>query len=359
MDIALFAFLFIVIAFAFQGYKKGVFITLSRLIGLPVAYLLSWLLFKPVGLLLQKSQLIEGLLAYALAGATVFIVSFIGISALFSLLNHIVVKSSSTSNQASALGGAAIGAVLGVIFGLLGVWFSTTIQTVIKTKLGKAHEMSSFEAKVNSLTQSTIRSIAMDREEPKISTLPVIILANPAENIPLMQKVAEKGLFQDLLADRNARLHLNGLSPATLIRNPKFRKLASDPDFNQLTKQMNFSDDPKQLERQLAMQITETWAKVRTVQDDPAFKSLIEDTEVRQLLQDKNLYQLSTHPKVEKLMNLINSVETPNIVFDENLPAENTAGHQQEEKNNAHKVYRWVDENGKVHYSDKKPDDKN
>ena len=199
----------------------------------------------------------------------------------------------------------------------------------------------------------------MDREAPKISTLPVIILANPAENIPLMQKIAEKGLFQNLLADRNARLHLNALSPATLTRNLQFKKLASDPDFSQLTKQMNFSDDPKQLERQLAMQITEIWAKVRTVQDDPAFRSIIDDSEVQQLLKDRNLYQLSTHPKVEKLMNLIGAVKTPNIVFDENLPIEATAENQQEEKSNSRKIYRWVDENGKVHYSDKKPEDKN
>ena len=353
MQVSIFVFAFIVVVFAFRGYKSGVVIVLSRLLGLPLAYLFAWLLAKPVGQSIQSSGLVDGLLAYVLGGSVVFFLSYLIVTVSFSLVHRNFVKTDESISDASAISGALLGGFVGIFVGSLAVWLSNNVQTIIAAKVGKPSSPTSFEQTINEVAASAISRIAIDKDEaPKLESLPAVLLANPSENIILMQNISEKGLIQNLLQSNRVKKILDTRSPGALVHTQQFKQLVNDPDFQVLAQKMNFSADSGEFEKQLAIQLTKTWSQVRAIQTDPQFVQITNDPEVRQLINSKNVFKIINSSKIEQLMSVVSQVEVADIEF-KPMTIDRSGNMRPKEKDV--KIHRWVDEKGNVHYSDKDP----
>jgi len=346
MDLSLIIFSVIVILFAISGYRSGFLIVLSRLISLPAAYLVAIFYTKPFGQWLQSVSSLEGLMSYVVGGTLLFIATATLVSLLFSTVRRFLVQPNATATQVSAIGGGILGAVIGVVIGLMAVWFSSTMQALWQTKQGNApNPASAFEKKVKELTGNAvggITSVVSDQDD--FSEATAVLIANPAENIERIQRLTHSGLLSEVLNSNAARSALDQRDPGALYNTPAFQELVNNPDLIELAQAMKFSDNPDSLKKDMAVKLTQVWAQIDQVKTNPRFVELTQDSEVSQMIKSGNIYRMINSAKIEELLNVIGSVEVPEIEFREMQPVE-------EKKV---EIHRWVDEKGRVHYSDKK-----
>ena len=348
MDFSLILFLIIVVIFGFTGYRSGFLIVLSRLISLPAAYVVALLFTRDFGQWLQGVSPLEGLISYVVGGAILFIGTSSIISILFSIIRRTFIEPNATASQISSIGGGLLSAGIGVFVGLLAVWFSSTMQALIHAKKGDAPKPpTAFERKVKDLAGSAVGGLSSTlSDDETLSEATAVLIANPAENIERVNRISQSGNLQALLNNRSARQALDARNPAALLRNHTFQNLVNNPDFVELAKEMKLASNSEELGKEVAMKFTRIWAQIDQVKNDERFVNITQDPEIRNMMSSGNIYKMVNSAKIEELLNVISSVEAPEITFEEhgNMPKIEEGA----------KVYRWVDEDGNVHYSDKK-----
>lgn len=354
MNASILIFVVILLGSVYRGYKSGFIMVFARFVSLAAGYLSAWWLTLPLGKLVQQTGILDGIMTYLASGMVVFMLTYWLLTFIFSMIHKNLVGNEEQIPPASAIGGALLGSVIGLIFATLAVWFMTTLNTTLALKSNKQPELDQLQEKVSDLVQSSIRKVAIDGKKPSLETLPAVLIANPSENILHAQLIVDQGLFQNLVNDQEAISALNRLAPAELVQLKSFKRLVSDPNVQAIAQQMNFSSDPVAFEKALAMQFTVTWAKVQAVQESVEFQQLISDPEIKQLMNERNIFKLMNNRKIESFMRKINDVETPQIEWRPNEVSESKRQNQ-----SSSTIYRWVDENGKVHYSDKPQPKKN
>ncbi len=349
MNFTLLLFLIIVAVSAFRGYRSGILVISARLFGLALAYLAAILFTTSVASLLQKHTAIEGLITYLIAGTLVFIVTSLFLSSLFSwLIRHSATKSKESS-KASSVAGGFFGAAIGSVVGLMAVWFVSTFQEILLAKKGQPiAESSAFEQTAKKLTGAAIGKIVSGTTgDSDLASGAAQLLSNPAENIQHFNRLTQTGVLRNLLQSSEVRSALDSQNPAALLSSSAFKQFTQNTDFVALTNELNLADSGEQRNKQLAVKITRLWAKVKQVQNNPQYLEIVEDPQIKQMLQSGNAYKLLNSAKIERLLQIISSSKAPVIIFQE---TEAQQGLAVEKKS----IYRWVDKDGKVHYSDKK-----
>lgn len=349
MDFTLILFLSIVAVSAFRGYRSGILVIAARVVGLAFAYLAAILFTNSAASLLQKHTAIEGFIAYMIAGSLVFIITSILLSSLFSLLIRNFATKSNETNRASSVAGGLFGAVVGSIVGLMAVWFVSTFQEILLVKKGQQIAKSSaFEQTAKKLTSEAISGIIKGSTgDSDLANGAASLLSNPAENIQHFNRLSQTGVMRNLLQNSEVRTALDSQNPAALLNSSAFKQLAANADFIALTNELNLTDIGEQRNKQLAIKLTSIWAQVKQVQNNPQYLEIVQDPEIKQMLQSGNAYKLLGSAKIERLLRIISSSKTPEIVYQE--PSDQSAKPNQQKA-----IHRWVDEDGKVHYSDKK-----
>lgn len=351
MDWSLIVFIAIVLSFAFSGYKAGVFSIASRVISLPTAYIITLFFTKDVGQWLQTHTELEGLMAYIVGGSTLFIISSATISLIFSTFQKLFINKDIENSPLSAITGALLNAAIGVFFGFLIIWFTGTLQTIYFNKNNKTAKVSNFSATVQNIASKTISSVSNKLTEKNIiSETTAVLLANPAENIERVSQISKSGTVNKLFTSHDSMTALESLSPSALRRSESFQNFVNDKNFIELAKEMNFSSDVNEMQKEVAVQVTTLWAKIEKVKNNPNFIELIKDSEIKNMIESKNVYQMMNSTKIENLINIITSVEIEPIEYvEEKIQSEKEEATKPKEV----KIYRWVDEKGKVHFSDK------
>jgi uncharacterized membrane protein required for colicin V production len=348
MDLSLIIFIIIVAFFAFSGYRSGFLVVLSRLISLPVAYVVALFFTQPVGQWLQTVSPLQGLMTYIVAGFLLFFMTAGILSLLFKQIQRLTTSVDAPTSQISAVGGGILGALIGLVIGLIAVWFSSTMQTLIQSKQGTvATEPGILSKKVKQIASGAIGGLTKQiTGADELSQATAALIANPAENIERIQRINQKGILQQLFRSNAAIAALNTRNAAALMETPAFKNLISHPDFGPLASELTGSNPQADMAKVMAIKITTVWAQMEAVKHDPQFVQLTQDPEVAAMIRSANFYQMMGSAKIEKLLNVIASVKAPEIVFE---PLK-TSGEQAEV---TPQIYRWVDKNGKVHYSDK------
>lgn len=151
-----------------------------------------------------------------------------------------------------------------------------------------------------------------------------------------------------------------------LMRDPAFKALMNDPNVQALMTQSDV--DSSAGSQAAAEKMITAWNRVQTIKHDPRVIAIISDPEFQQQLNSPNKLQLMMNPKLNQLTEIIFSNEAIPVngmtryqVRDVNTTNQaNTATSnniqpvQTEDDGKAPAtIYRWTDENGQVHYSDK------
>ncbi len=356
MDISLVIFLSVVIIFAFRGYRSGVYIALTKIASYLLAYLVTFLYAKPASLIVQSFLSLTGLLSYIVACILLFVLTSFVISMIFNIILKLIGKSAEKSKLSSVSGGL-LGATVGIVFGFLAVWFYSTTQELINAKKSLPPiAQSQFQQFAKNITTTAVKTLVSGiSDNPEINAVSSALIINPVENIERYKRLNNSGDLQKLFHNESAITAMTNLNPNQLMQSNAFNNLMTNPDFVALTKEFNLPEEPKAMQKDVAVKLTTAWAQINQVKNDPEFIAITQDPEVRQMFERKDILGLLNNNKVEELLKLVTSAKTPDLNFNDIEEDQSTTSKAIQEVTPT--IYSWVDENGKIQYSDKPKED--
>lgn len=391
MQLTTFAFFALLAFFTWRGYQKGFIGSIVRILGWIVAYPAAIVFTKPLATLLMRHTALDGLLVYFVAGASIFLLVSFLVSLMLHGISRLIPKNDKVEIS-SKIGGAGVGVLMGALVGLLVVYFLGLLLTPKphvnpeQTLVGEAatpaqeqinrqpapnvpsirdlqkHNDSFIEASAKKLigaAASTAVNLAL--EDKTAAQITTAFVQDPQSMLTHIQQVTNDGQMKNLLADEHIQSILTTGDTHALKRDPAFQEMMANQSVQALLSQSDVSSEEGS--QAAAEKMVAAWSRVQTIKHDPRVIAIINDPEFQQQINSPNKLQLLTNPKLNQLASIIFSNETlaangmgsyeiRNV--DEragrspvNLPAEN--GDEKPKTT----IYRWTDEKGQVHYSDK------
>ncbi|HCS64406.1 MAG TPA: colicin V production CvpA [Cellvibrio sp.] len=396
MHITTIIFFALLAFFTWRGYQKGFIGSITRVLGWIVAYPAAIVFTKPVAKLIMQHTSLDGLIVYFIAGSAIFLLVSFLVSLLLNLLAKLIPETDATQ-VGSRIGGASVGVLMGALVGLLVVYaiglvltpkpqplqqeslddISQIDNSVITNDtnrppatsvphvrdLAKSND-SFIEASAKKLmgnAAATAVDLALD--DKTTTQITKAFVENPQSMLTHVQQVANDGQMKELMADEKIQSILTTGDTNALLRDPGFQELMNNPSVQAL---MSQSDVKSEAGAQAAAEkMVQAWSRVQTIKHDPRVIAIISDPEFQQQMNSSNKLPLMMNPKLNQLTEIIFSSETTPAngmgtyqVRDINevntgantVPATNNSA---DDAKPAKTIYRWTDDNGQVHYSDK------
>lgn len=394
MNIATLLFGVIVIIFAWRGYKKGFIGSITRLLSWIVAYPAAIFFTKPFAKVLMQHTPLDGILVFFVAGGIIFLgVSFV-VTLLLNGLSRLIPDNEYTSTG-SKVGGVSVGVVVGSILGLLVVYGVSLFQKSTNAELMASTSAPETSAQitsptentsnalpgvpsVNQLTQakdsfieasakkligaaaSTAVDIALD--DKTTTQITRAFVQDPQSMLTNVQAMANNGQMKALMSDEKIQSMLTTGDVNGLMHNQDFQALMNNPHMQAL---MTQSDVESEKGAQAAAEkMVAAWGRVNQLKHDPRIIAIINDPEFQQQLNAPNKLPLMMNPKLNQITEIIFSDAPPitheahNVQIQDEIQETNninttpTAIEKQDDKPPT-TIYRWTDEEGRTHYSDK------
>jgi len=401
MHITSIVFFALLAFFTWRGYQKGFIGSINRVLGWIVAYPAAIVFTKPGAKLLMQHTSLDGLIVYFIAGTTIFLLVSWIVSLLLNLLAKLIPETN-TTQIGSKIGGAGIGVLMGALVGLLVVY---AIGLVLTPKIPAPQEQAN-DIHVLDNTRDTTRAPATDvphvrdlsksndsfieasakklmgnaaatavdfaLNDKTTTQITKAFVENPQSMLTHVQQVTNNGQMKDLIADEKIQSILTTGDTDALLRDPGFQELMNNPSVQALMAQ---SDVKSEAGAQAAAEkMVQAWGRVQTIKQDPRVIAIISDPEFQQQLNSSNKLPLMMNPKLNQLSEIIFSNETVpangmgiyqvkeiNEAETARTPTANDPTYSssaEDDSKPAKTIYRWTDENGQVHYSDKPVKDK-
>lgn len=397
MHITTIVFFALLAFFTWRGYQKGFIGSITRVLGWIVAYPAAIVFTKPVAKLIMQHTSLDGLIVYFIAGSAIFLLVSFLVSLLLNLLAKLIPETDATQ-VGSRIGGAGVGVLMGALVGLLVVYAIGLVLTPKAQPLQQEQVSdisladNSDAANNNNRAPATgvphVRDLAKSNDSfietsakklmgnaaatavdlalnDKTSTqITKAFVENPQSMLTHVQQVANDGQMKNLIADEKIQSILTTGDTNALLRDPGFQDLMNNPSVQAL---MSQSDVKSEAGAQAAAEkMVQAWSRVQTIKHDPRVIAIINDPEFQQQLNSSNKLPLMMNPKLNQLTEIIFSSETTptngmgnyqvrdiNEVPTDTHTAPATQNSADEDSKPAKTIYRWTDENGQVHYSDK------
>lgn len=379
--------------FTWRGYQKGFIGSITRVLGWIVAYPAAIMFTKPVAKLLMQHTSLDGLIVYFIAGSAIFLLVSFLVSVLLNSLAKLIPETDATQTG-SRIGGASVGVLMGALVGLLVVYAIGLVLTPNVQPLQQAQVSDPFPTSGNpdnaGRTPATgvphVRDLAKSNDsfieasakklmgnaaatavdlalDDKTTTqITKAFVENPQTMFTHVQQVANNGQIKSLIADEKIQSILTTGDTQALMRDPAFKELMNNPSVQALMSQSDVNSEAGS--QAAAEKMVQAWSRVQTIKHDPRVIAIISDPEFQQQLNSSNKLPLMMNPKLNQLTEIIFSSETTpangmgnyqvrdlNEATTHTAPATNNVA--DEDSKAATTIYRWTDENGQVHYSDK------
>lgn len=394
MNIATLLFIAVVIIFAWRGYQKGFIGSITRLLSWVVAYPAAIFFTKPFAKWLIQNTALDGVLVYFVAGGVIFLgVSFL-VGLLLNGLSRLIPDNEFTSTG-SKIGGVSVGIFVGGVLGLLAVYtlslikkpaematlaateeafisetsLSAETRNTSPTKVPSVSELnqardSFIEASAKKLigaAAATAVDVALD--DKTATQVTKAFVEDPQTMLTHVQAVSNNGQVKALMSDEQIQSMLTTGDVQGLMRDAQFQELMNDPHMKALMAQSDVSSESGS--QAAAEKMVTAWNRVNLIKHDPRVIAIISDPEFQQQLNAPNKLPLMMNPKMNQLAEIIFSPETPVSHGTNNYQmtdVDDASGArslqdtttQQPVDDNKPKttIYRWTDEEGRVHYSD-------
>ena len=378
--------------FTWRGYQKGLVQSVTRILSWILAYPAAIFFTPSLAKWLRANTGLDGLIIYFIAGSIIFLVVSLVVTALLNAIAKLVPNNQIT-DTGSRIGGAGIGILIGAIVGLIVVYIlgialsvkpsipakDTLIQTVTGQESSSTPGTSNAPVDVphikdleiarDSFIEASAKKLignaaatAVDfaLKDETTTELTRSFVKDPQTMLTHVQQISQDGQVQKLMADENIQSIMTTGDTQALIRNPAFKELMSNPGVKALMAESNINNE--EASQAAAEKMITTWNKAQLLQHDPRVIAILNDPEFQQQLNSPNKLPLMMNPKLNQLTEIIFSKETipANGIhqyrvkdMDQNAAAQTDTLESKEEEKNQRTIYRWTDDNGQVHYSDK------
>lgn len=413
MSMTTIVFIVILAFFTWRGYQKGFVGAITKVLSFIVAYPAAIFLTKPFATILRAYTGLDGLILFLVAGCSIFLIASVLVTLLLNSLARLAPTNEFTETG-SKMGGAAFGVIFGGVMGLIAVY---VIDIVAKPSHSAQHIAAASEqdgANINQQSDEAADSIKkyvvaegapvndsfIDTAAKKMvstaastavgimtsdkatSQITKTLTQDPQAMLNHVQNITNNGEFRQLLDKPEFQAELNRGNVASLMQNKDFKELIQNPDMQAIISTTDDAGD-KSSEQAAAEKMIQAWQKVETLKNDPRVLDIVNDSAFQAQLNSPNKLPLLMNPKLRELSEIIFSSDVNSATFNRsaktttaaeskkskthyvveditngvkqthnNSGAENSntdkKSEQQEEK-----LYRWTDEDGKVHYSDK------
>ena len=279
----------------------------------------------------------------------------------------------------SGLGGAVVGAVVGLVVAIALVWSFAFVRdmrpvndpTVAEQQAPSApSEETSKSSAVETFAQQ-VASKAVDAamsavsDKPQVAKLSSALIRAPAETAQQLKRLANSDELRQLLNSADNQAVLNSGDTEAVQQLPAFQQLVQSPDMIALAKASGMLDEAatntREMQDALAGQVTDIWGRMQRVKNNARVQEILNDPEFQQGVQSGNPMALLTNPKLLEFADIVFADEAAtdsgdfegNGLRDGQSTSDNAnKSSQSTEPQKETKIYRWVDENGRVHFSD-------
>ncbi len=417
MSITTIVFLVILAFFTWRGYQKGFVGAITKVLSFLIAYPAAIFLTKPFANILRSFTGLDGLILFLVAGCTIFLTVSLLVTLLLNGLARLVPANEFTetgSKIGGATFGVIFGCVIGLVavylINIVAVPKpSLHTETKINSDAAPEKQMSAAEADsikkyvmaegstskdsfidstakklVSTAASTAVGVITSDKASSQITKT---LTQDPQAMLSHVQNMTNNGEFRQLMDKPEFQAALAQGNTASLMQNEDFQELLQNPDMQAILSSGDNAGDTAS-EQATAEKMIQAWQKVETLKNDPRVIDIVSDPAFQAQLNSPNKLPLLMNPKMRELSEIIFSNDSPPVST--NRPAKNattkaaaaipkthyvvediTSGVQQPAANNddeksaekksankkeevrEEKLYRWTDEDGKVHYSDK------
>jgi len=365
MDIATFVLLVCILFFTYRGYKAGLILSAGRILALVGGYAASLLLAEALSPWLEQQLGISDMAAMVLAGVGLFVIVSAGISSLVKMF----FKRFPRSIRESALlrwGGAGLGGASGYLIAVLTLWFYSLMMGAIsvaspamgerlKTTAGLNKPTLSIGQQLVDKTSSVLVQTVLEQtnQDDPIAQASALLMTQPQTTLQSLQRLSQDANLRSLLqAPANQQIIATG-QVANIVQLPDFQRLRQNPDMKKLFPQKQLSDD------QLAQLLLTYWHRAESLRNDEQLQKALQDPQLQKSLKEGNTLAVLTHPGGSKLLSALltpspqeragTSIDATEVLSEQENSAETAAPPTPSE------IYQWVDEQGKTHFTDKKP----
>jgi len=271
--------------------------------------------------------------------------------------------------------GAGLGSMVWAGVAFVAIWALTLLPLLNPSKMTLAQEkpapgidqtLQRVATKLMSTVTGTIANAAgMDN---KGQGLIQAVVNNPVENMQRIKRLSASQEFKDLLSKPKNRELIRAGNAEALSRQPEFRAFVEDEDVRELAEDSGLdlsgeNGDENGDDKAVATAVVDVWSRAESMRADPEIQALLKDPTVVKQIQDNNFIGLMMNPKFEKILAAFNSAESKDAASTEAETLDGELKQNQAESAEARgksigtssKIYSWKDEDGKMHYSDKKP----
>ena len=357
--------------FGVRSFFKGAWHALFSLLGLVSAYIVSFFVgpaaFKAYSPNDPASLLMFGGGMMALFIAVSFLVSNAPLWA-FPKLREV-------SLQQRIIGGA-LGCVAGVFCGLVVIWLYGVLHAMAASEEASEASLLQNDILVRSsskMVSGAVRAgISAATDDPYTASATTAMVTKPHIMQKAMDELSSKPLLQEFWQDGESQFSMAEGDVDGLIKATSFRRLMEEPAVKTLIEESKPEDASReQAERYMAGQMSFVWRRMRTLRTDPRVIAILEDKEVRGLVDKQNPVALIGNEKVQELISIVmEPVENGEVALSFEALSESDHANEESSLNNEGAsqalapektvLYRWVDDTGRTRYTDENntPEDK-
>lgn len=364
MDWSLIIFIVAVVFFAWRGYKKGLLKSLSRVLSLLAGYVAAILYSGKVFAIVESQFQLQGIVAFVIASLVLFFGAAMAVSFLFWLLGKLG-SSDDSPSAVSSYGGATLGLVVGVIVAIVIVWtfaFVRDIRPAENVVAVADTNKSRIEIFANRAAGKAVNiALSLGSAEPEVISLSTALVEAPAEVAQQAQRLAGSDDLKALLNDPQSQAVLNSGDVEAVTKLPAFQQLANNPDMLALAESAGMlgqsGKNTQAAQAALASQITDIWGRMLRMKNDQRVQEILNDPGFQQKIQSGNPIDLLTNARLLELADIIFSGSAaPYESGNNDASSIQPESSSKEIPKKETRLYRWIDKDGRIHYSDVKPE---
>lgn len=338
--------------FALRSYKKGVWKVVLGFAGFACAYVVSYIATPYLGALaLPKGP--SGIGIFILAMIAIFVV----VSSLVANVPMYMYPALRQVSLFQRVMGAVLGSLTGVFCAIILIWMVGAVSAAmgLKSEGLKPEEAESAAHQPDVLSQLSTRIVStlvhsgvslLEKDQFKASATAAFVSA-PHVFTEAFANISQSSELQDFWADGKSQFFMGEADVDQLLQQPAFIALVQSPGIRSVLSESTPKDlSVEDTERYFAMQMSFVWRRMRDLRSDARVVAILEDDEVKQLIDKKNPVALLANKKIQSLMAIV--MEVP---LEEALPPT----HVEIVKALPPKkqvIYKWRDDGGKMRYTD-------
>ncbi|GAB1261296.1 CvpA family protein [Aurantivibrio plasticivorans] len=347
-----------VLYFGFQGYRQGALSALGRILGLVAGYTAAFIFAQPLSEILSERTTIQGFASLIAASIGLFFGASLLVSLVISLLRKLLPIKQQRSPAIKVLG-LTTGALVGSVFGLAAVFIVSYFRDVYSTVRPDAAQVES-PSRVEQISRRVAGGVAswaaagLDAE-PAVAKMTSLLVTDPAAIVGGMQQVFDSPAAKDLFNNPDNQAVLASNDPEAIAQLPSFQAFADNEQIQQLAEASGIdTSNPSEFNHSLAGQMATLWGRAQTIKDNPEIQAVLRDPEFQKKVQAKNPMALMADARFMKIVSAIMNTDVSQSPIVTQVKSQME---KESESTPEPQVYRWTDEDGNIHFSDRPRDE--